>query len=57
MLSLPSILELYINCWECFEEYLPHAANLTLIGCGTYSFEKYNTYNKSLAELLRLTQL
>ena len=57
MLTLPSILELYINCWECFEDFLPYADNLTVLGCGPYSFERYNTYNKILAELLKLTTL
>ena len=45
MLSLPSILELYINCWECFDDVLPFADNLTLLGCGSYSFERYLLIN------------
>jgi hypothetical protein len=48
MLTLPSILELYIRCWECNEDFLPFADTLSGLGCGMYSFERYNTYNKIL---------
>ena len=58
MLSLPSILELYINCWECFEEFKTYSSdNLTVFGCDTYQFERYNNYNKILTDLFKSTAL
>lgn len=54
MLNLPSILELYINCWHCSEEFLSYSENnLTALGCDSYTFEKYNAYNKILSDQLR----
>jgi hypothetical protein len=54
MITLPSIIELYINCWECSPEFLAYSQqNLTALGCDSYSFEKYNIYNKNLPEQLK----
>jgi hypothetical protein len=54
MLSLPSILELYINCWDSSKEFMSFSeTSLTGLGCDVYTFEKYNNYNKQLPELFR----
>jgi len=40
--TLPSILELYVNCWELSAQFAKYSDNLTAMGIGSYSFEKFN---------------
>ncbi|CAK55597.1 unnamed protein product (macronuclear) [Paramecium tetraurelia] len=48
--TLPSILELYINCWSLGQDFIKYSDTMTAMGIGSYSFDKFNSFNKILQE-------